>query len=64
MKQLDCIHIFEMQPAKERVVKVLQFFTAISVRQQHLVGPRLAMKQLVYTLRRETQVEMELVLHQ
>jgi hypothetical protein len=62
--QLVCIQRRELQPAKERAVKVPQVFTAISVRQQHLVELQLEMKQQVCTLHREMQVEMELVLHQ
>jgi hypothetical protein len=60
-KQLDCIHIFEMLMVLEQAVHLSQVFTAISVRQQHLVGLQLEMKQQVCTLHREMQVEMELV---
>jgi hypothetical protein len=63
-KQLDCIHIFEMLMVLGQAVHLSQVFTAISVRQQHLVGLQLEMKQQVCTLHREMQVEMELVLHQ
>jgi hypothetical protein len=49
---------------KAQVVKVLLFSEAYPFPQLAPVGPRLAMKQLAYTLRQEKLTEMELVLHQ